>query len=53
MKRAREEHAKDRAKEFPEDQELSDMGFLCPITQELFIEPVVASDGHTYDVKIH
>jgi hypothetical protein len=21
----------------------------CPITQELFVEPVVAMDGHTYD----
>eukprot|EP00936_MAST-01D_sp_MAST-1D-sp1_P002147 g2147.t1 len=23
--------------------------FLCPITGELFVEPVVASDGHTYE----
>ena len=22
---------------------------LCPITQELLVEPVVASDGHTYE----
>jgi len=23
--------------------------FLCPITQDIFIEPVVAEDGHTYE----
>jgi len=23
--------------------------FVCPITQEIFIEPVVAEDGHTYE----
>lgn len=32
------------------DQELADMGFLCPITQVLFKDPVVARDGHTYEV---
>ena len=25
--------------------------FICPITQELFQTPVVASDGHTYEKK--
>ncbi len=24
-------------------------GYLCPISQEIFQEPVVASDGHTYE----
>ena len=33
------------------DQELADMGFLCPITQVLFRDPVVARDGHTYEVR--
>ena len=23
--------------------------FLCPISQELMVEPVVAADGHSYD----
>lgn len=25
--------------------------FICPITQEIMIDPVVASDGHTYERK--
>jgi len=31
------------------DQEGTPEGFLCPITGELFTDPVVASDGHTYE----
>ena len=23
--------------------------FVCPITQELMFDPVIAADGHTYD----
>lgn len=38
------------AREEDLDQELADMGFLCPITQGLFRDPVVARDGHTYEV---
>ena len=31
------------------DPEGNPEGFLCPITRELFTDPVVASDGHTYE----
>lgn len=33
-----------------EDEELRELGFICPITQEMFHDPVVAADGHTYEV---
>jgi hypothetical protein len=23
--------------------------FICPITQEIMLDPVIASDGHTYE----
>ena len=23
--------------------------FMCPITNEMFVDPVVANDGHTYE----
>ena len=25
--------------------------FVCPITNEIFIDPVIAEDGHTYERK--
>ena len=31
------------------DQEANPEGSLCPITGEMFTDPVVASDGHTYE----
>ena len=44
MRRSSSFSAKIIAGEMPED-------FMCPITQEKMVDPVIAQDGHTYERK--
>ena len=32
-----------------EDEDECPAAFLCPLDHEEFLDPVIASDGHTYD----
>ncbi len=31
------------------DSEAVSVGFICPITQDMMKDPVMADDGHTYE----
>lgn len=42
---------KAREKKVQEDEKNTIEAFICPITMEKFKEPVIATDGHTYEKK--